>query len=385
MFKAFLSFLLFAFIVANNSYGQNSLKNSSKLKKQNNLEIELEQVNKKALLQQELLVKSNHELESAKQDLNNIGTKIKEKHLSLDKIRKHIKRLDSSIHEVNGAILIHKSKLAILKENYGSRLRSMYKLTKSSASIDFFVDSKSLLDLEKRRTFLSKIAKEDRKLIIAVTSAVADLEKSFAKLDELRERREESLSNLTLLLEELNSDKANKNIYINEKAQSAQAIKTIIAKLKKSAQQLEVSIEKIFTKSQFKSAFRLGKESLIFPLQAEVVNFFGKRKHKEFKDFVFSKGIELEPILDYKVKSVAPGVVILNKDLPGYGKVLIVDHGGRIYSLYGRINENLVNLGQNVETGQYLANASKKEPLYFELRKKGKAVNPISYFISSPG
>ena len=80
---------------------------------------------------------------------------------------------------------------------------------------------------------------------------------------------------------------------------------------------------------------------------------------------------------------MAAGVVILNKDLPGYGKVIIVDHGSRVYSLYAKIKENLVNLGQNVKAGHYLASISDNEPFYFELRKKGKAVDPSSYFISS--
>ena len=76
--------------------------------------------------------------------------------------------------------------------------------------------------------------------------------------------------------------------------------------------------------------------------------------------------------------------MILNKDLPGYGKVIIVDHGSRVYSLYAKIKKNLVNLGQNIKAGHYLATVSDKEPFYFELRKKGKAVNPQSYFVITP-
>ena len=118
--------------------------------------------------------------------------------------------------------------------------------------------------------------------------------KSYSKQEGLRVGRAKNLDEVTLLLKNLNEDQENKNIYIKEKEKSNSSIKEAIAQLEKSARELEVSIEKIFTSaslktrkdSKLKTIFELSKKSLVFPIQGEIIHNFGKRKHKEFKDFV---------------------------------------------------------------------------------------------------
>jgi len=393
-YKSFFVLALFlSMLFPINSFSQDSVEiKKNYLKKQNNLKKELEQINEKAKKEQKLLSDSKLELANAKKDLENISGNIIVKENKIKNLRKEISKIDKSINELNGSILVNKGKISLLKQNFSSRFRSMFKLTKSSASIDFFTNSKNLIELEKRRTFLSRIVKADKELILAVSQANFELQKSYSKQEKLRVGRAENLDEVTLLLKNLNNDQKNKNIYIKEKEKSNISIKTAIAMLEKSAIELEVSIKKLFTgksikakrDSKLQKIFKLSKKSLVFPIQGEIIHKFGKRKHKEFKDFVFSKGIEIKSSINSKVKAVAPGVVILNKDLPGYGKVIIVDHGSRVYSLYAKIKKNLVNLGQNIKAGHYLATVSDKEPFYFELRKKGKAVNPQSYFVITP-
>ena len=70
--------------------------------------------------------------------------------------------------------------------------------------------------------------------------------------------------------------------------------------------------------------------------------------------------------------------------MPGYGTIIILDHGQRYYSLYGRLGKTLVGKGHVVEKGEIIAQTgemdAKSRNFYFEIRRNGSPVNPQDYF-----
>jgi septal ring factor EnvC (AmiA/AmiB activator) len=70
--------------------------------------------------------------------------------------------------------------------------------------------------------------------------------------------------------------------------------------------------------------------------------------------------------------------------MPGYGTIVIIDHGARSYSLYGKMGEISAQRGQDVRAGEVLGRLSSTEGmggnLYFEIRKNGTPVDPGPYF-----
>ena len=68
----------------------------------------------------------------------------------------------------------------------------------------------------------------------------------------------------------------------------------------------------------------------------------------------------------------------------GYGKYIIIDHGGGITTLYGHTKEIYVKVGQKVSRGQKIAAVgstgwSTGPHLHFEVRKDKKHTNPWPY------
>jgi septal ring factor EnvC (AmiA/AmiB activator) len=68
--------------------------------------------------------------------------------------------------------------------------------------------------------------------------------------------------------------------------------------------------------------------------------------------------------------------------MPGYDTVVIIDHGERSYSLYGRLGKSHVKQGDLVQRrdviGVTSAADSKGRNFYFETRKNGAPVDPGS-------
>ena len=94
-------------------------------------------------------------------------------------------------------------------------------------------------------------------------------------------------------------------------------------------------------------------------------------------------GIELSAARGTPVRAVAPGTVVFADWFPGYGRILVVDHGGHWHSIYGHTEEVLAATGESVTAGQAIATvgstgATGNPSLYFELRRRGEPRDPAS-------
>ena len=87
----------------------------------------------------------------------------------------------------------------------------------------------------------------------------------------------------------------------------------------------------------------------------------------------------------HSLQSVAvhEGVVAYAGQFTGYGNLVIVDHGGKSYSLYGHLEALQVARGERIEAqapvGLAGRNPSGNPSLYFELRVDGKPVDPLQW------
>ena len=85
-----------------------------------------------------------------------------------------------------------------------------------------------------------------------------------------------------------------------------------------------------------------------------------------------------------KIVAVNSGTVIHANWLGGYGKVVIIDHGGGIVTLYAHNSKILVQDGDKVIKGDEVALAgstgmSTGPHLHFEVRENGAYVEPMNY------
>ena len=116
------------------------------------------------------------------------------------------------------------------------------------------------------------------------------------------------------------------------------------------------------------------------PVKGDVLQTFGRSKLTNFADMVRSKGIEFSTPEGSDVHVVQNGKVVFAGMMPGYDQVIVVEHGGRSYSLYGRLGTVAVKTGDIVEHDNVIATTSapdaKGRNFYFEIRKNGSPVDP---------
>jgi murein DD-endopeptidase MepM/ murein hydrolase activator NlpD len=105
--------------------------------------------------------------------------------------------------------------------------------------------------------------------------------------------------------------------------------------------------------------------------------FSGKRKMHEGYDIAARTGT---PVI-----ATADGIVSQSKTMPGYGKMVVIDHGYGYRTYYGHNSKNYVKVGQRVKRGDKIAavgntGRSTGSHVHYEIRLNGVPVNPKKYF-----
>ena len=124
------------------------------------------------------------------------------------------------------------------------------------------------------------------------------------------------------------------------------------------------------------------------PVEGIISSPFGLRMHPIEKKEKFHSGMDIAAPLDTPVYAPANGLVIFSGWNGGYGKAIELDNGEingkRVSSLFGHLNNWIVESGQTVNKGEiigYVGNSgnSTGSHLHFGVRENGKPVNPTIY------
>jgi len=114
-----------------------------------------------------------------------------------------------------------------------------------------------------------------------------------------------------------------------------------------------------------------------WPTKGELLNRFS------FKD-LDKRGIDIAGKVGQPVFSVADGKVVYSgTGLADYGNLIIVKHNNTFLSAYAYNSKRLVKEGDEVKRGAHIANMGigkeKKPMLHFQVRNRGKPVDPLLY------
>ncbi len=124
--------------------------------------------------------------------------------------------------------------------------------------------------------------------------------------------------------------------------------------------------------------------ALDWPVRGKVVERFGRQRNPKFATFTINNGIRIEAAPGTPVLSVFQGTVLFSQWFKGYGNLIILDHGNRVFSLYGNLKAPSVAVGDRIVAGQPIAGVAEGEEgdsghLYFEMRQENHPEDPLKW------
>lgn len=191
------------------------------------------------------------------------------------------------------------------------------------------------------------------------------------------------------LIAAINKDVLHKKAPVSYPASSSQPEKTrsktikpsqkasVVAASKKSSKQAKPSVSKNNVKNKVYAASNPTVNRWIWPVDGKIIDGFSQQSNK-------NKGLDISGTKGTPVRATAKGrVVYSGSGLRGYGQLVIIKHNENYISAYAHNDKIHVKENEYVKAGQRIADlgssGANREKLHFEIRYKGKPVDPLNY------
>jgi septal ring factor EnvC (AmiA/AmiB activator) len=308
---------------------------------------------------------------------------------------------------------LDRSRVALLdqKGRLALRLRRLYMFGRAR-ELEFFLSAKSFAQLLTRWDFLTRVARQDRRILLGITDEKRHIESNQRRLDatheevdknlDLRTKEQKRLDRLAQQkkqsVSKIQSERKEYEAAAAELEKTARRIQALLAELEKKRREEEEARRRAeqgtpATPGQpappplppYEGEFAKARGQLAWPLRGEIVGRFGNEKHPRFGTVTFNNGIDIKATPGETIHAVAKGRVdFVSNDYGSYGEMLILNHGSGYYTLYAHCSSILVSRGAEVASGQAIARAGdsgslKGTILHFEVRKGRQSLNPSEW------
>jgi len=144
----------------------------------------------------------------------------------------------------------------------------------------------------------------------------------------------------------------------------------------------------IFEKIDRLNLYRIAASKIPFAMPVSGVyrytSGYGFRSDPINRQRRMHRGIDLAAAHGTDINAAGDGVVTFSGWRKGYGKVIEIDHGFGIETVYAHNSKNRVKRGQRVSLGDHIADMgntgrSTGTHLHYEIRINGKSTNPMVY------
>jgi murein hydrolase activator len=382
----------------------------------------------------------NKEKENTKlTELKAINAQIKTREKVINNIGQEIFEISVEVNESKTTIDTLKAQLARLKKDYANNMVAIYKNKNNLNDLAFIFNAEGFNDAYKRIKYLDKLSEYKQlqaRLIVNIQKSIEDEinnmlqvkkqseqlyyvkegEKKELEVDKkvetkvltvlqqkqkvLQEEQAQNERNFQKLTQKI-SDLIQKEIedarrreeerrrIANEKSDVERA--KLIAENKKKGIETKPEAKKVpesslspddlLTNANFENM----KNRLPWPVNnGYIAEGFGTHQHPTLKAvYTTNNGINIACKKETTVRSVFKGKVKAIFEVPGMEKIILVKHG-EYFTVYAKLENVQVKIGQEINVGDVLANVFTYEPeqkteIHFEIFKGKKALNPEAW------
>jgi len=272
--------------------------------------------------------------------------------------------------------------LAGRRQALGGRLRDIYKYGRTGYA-DVLLGADDFVAFATRWHLISTIVHADTAAIDAHAAAVA----RYRRLQAALARDQAYLRTLTIQTEarqhEITATEHAKREMLERIQVERAAYERVVRELEKNSKDLEAMIQKEQVAPRRPAAAAAHAAfSFLWPARGIFTSGFGMRHHPLFGIWHLHTGVDIAATWGIPVLAAAEGRVLYAGWFGGYGKIVVIDHGGGISTLYGHLSSLLVVAGDEVRRGQPVGRVgstgySTGPHLHFEVRVNGRPVDPV--------
>jgi murein DD-endopeptidase MepM/ murein hydrolase activator NlpD len=341
---------------------------------------ELDRVNKEIEKYKLAISKTQGQEKSLLAELRKLELQLEQAQNDLRYLEARLQATQRSIEETEKSIKETEDALTRRKELLAGRARWLYKVG-PMGYLEVILGAASVQDFLGRLEIVRAIMSRDVALAAGLKADREDLEEERATLEERRAQLASLKSQTALKKEQVTSRAAEREMFLAKVKKERSEYEKALDELEELSERLVEIIKDL----QAKQAYRPGGPvNMVWPAKGGVTSGFGMRRHPILRTFRMHSGVDIAAPRGAAVAAAEAGIVLHSGVLGGYGKTVIIDHGGGVSTLYAHCDTLYVGEGQTVTRGQTIARVgstglSTGPHLHFEVRVNGAPKDPLAW------
>ena len=284
-----------------------------------------------------------------------------------------------------------RARLAQGRRILSDRLVELYKADDPDV-MTVILNANGFADLLERSEFIGRVSRQDRKIIVRVTSDKQETTATTKRLGRLEDRQKDVAAviaarrnEVAAVREDVTAERDNFADARSERQGLLGGVRADRAGNQDDVAALARESEKITARlagsaGQTAGPVRAGGGGLIWPVNGPITSPFCERRAWE----ACHPGIDIGVGAGTPIRAAASGKVIIAGPNGGYGNYTCIQHAGPLSTCYAHQSSIQVSVGQSVSQGQVIGLVGCTglcfgDHLHFETRINGSVLNPMNY------
>lgn len=364
------------------TYAENETENSTANLQSQDLQTQRDEL-------QNQLSEANGELDEVQSNLSENLQQVEKLDEKISSAESQLEEQESKITELKESISEIETKLDTVTEKYEKqrkvfeqRLVAIYEAGETQY-LDILLKSRSLSDFLSSYYIITELSKLDDDLISELEEKKKTINISKQKLENEKKELATLIENQTRVSRTLQNTKKMRESFIEKLSDDEKNLQTKIDEI--NAQYEEINKQILSLAQQgIDTAYIGGELEWPVPGYTRITSKYAMRVHPITGQYKLHTGVDIGAPLGTNFVAANDGIVTKAEMNTAYGKMVIVDHGGGISTLYAHGSEILVEVGQSVKRGEAVLRVgstgySTGPHAHFEVRINGVTTDPLPY------
>ncbi|MEW6214492.1 MAG: peptidoglycan DD-metalloendopeptidase family protein [Nitrospirota bacterium] len=318
-------------------------------------------------------------------DLEKTNRQISQVEAELGKYRKKLMDTGSEISKVEAEISLSRSNIERQREWIKRKLRAMQKYGQSGDIVMLLSGAEDISQLTRGWKSLQYITAYENRALNIYKDNLKGLSEKEKRLMTLKSELMKNEGKVRAEEAALTEKRKDKEVLLASIRKEKTSYAKMLKELKEASKKLlEIIRESERVDTYSAKGFSGLKGRLPWPVEGKVAIPYGSQRDPQFNTPVFRSGIYIQSGADYFAKAVYNGKVVFAEWFKGYGQLVIVTHGDGYHTLYGSLSEIFSKVGDIIKAEQTIGRVGNSgilnaPGLYFEVRYKGKPLDPLQW------
>ena len=336
------------------------------------------------------------QIDQANDELSELKIDMTENLEQIQKLDEQIANAEQELNETSEKVNILKQSIASLEESlekeqdkydtqkkiFEDRVVALYEAG-DTQYLDVILNSRSISEFVSSYYVISEIAESDAELLNIIAERKNNIENTSEKLKKEKQEIATIIERQTRTSNVLKTTKSFREEYINKLSKKEQETQEKLDEYNQVLKEVNQQILEL-AKQGLEVPYTGGELAWPVPGYTRISSPYGMRTHPITGVYKLHTGVDISAPLGANFVSANDGIVVKAEYNVAYGKMVIIDHGGGISTLYAHGSEILVQVGQTVKRNEPVLKVgstgySTGAHAHFEVRKNGVVTNPMPY------